>query len=176
MDLEICPGCGAAFPQRDGPTHPYMVSSPACWAAFGDVVAREYSEPSLLPTHRLSVDAYAVQHPGSPSRQSIQSVGVHLIRLCLFLQHGLVPDRANAAMLTVGKIKDTFRWLEPPASLGPITVSDVLRTSTATAHAAMVRRWAQSAWDAWAPHHEMIEEWLVRSDNSYKAKPLRGSA
>jgi hypothetical protein len=68
-------------------------------------------------------------------------------------------------MLAAGKIKHTFGWLEPPASFGAITVRDVLQTDGDTAHAAMVRRWAQSAWDAWAPHHEMVREWLARSNN-----------
>ena len=127
-DLTNCPGCGAVFPQRDGPTHPYMASSPACWAAFGEVLARQYSDPALLPVHRLSVDAYAVQHPGEPSRQSIQSVGVHLIRLCLFLEHGLTPEQANDAMLTAGKVKHSFTWLEPPASISPAVVGAALLT------------------------------------------------
>lgn len=176
QDLETCPGCGVAFPKRNGPVHSYMESSPACWAAYGEVLAREYTESALLATHRLSVDAYAVQHPGRPSRQGIQSVGVHLIRLCLFLEHGLTPEQANEAMLTAGKIKHTFCWLEPPASLGAITVRDVLQTNGIAAHAAMVRHWAQSAWEAWTPHHEIVREWLVRSNNSFKPKPFRGSA
>lgn len=156
--------------------HPYMVSSPACWAAFGEVLAREYSEPALLSIHRLSVDAYAVQHPGSPCRQSIQSVGVHLIRLCLFLEHGLAPDRANEAMLAAGRIKHTFSWLEPPSALGAVTVHDVLQATETSAHAAMVRRWAQSAWDAWGPHHDRVRQWLVQSNNSFKQNPLPGPA
>jgi hypothetical protein len=175
-DIESCPGCRAIFPCSDGPIHPYMESSPACWAAYGEVLAREYTDPSLLATHRLSVDTYAVQHPGGSSRQSIQSVGVHLIRLCLFLEHGLTPEQANETMLKAGKIKSAFSLLEPPVSLGAITVRDVLETNESVAHAAMVRRWAQSAWEAWAMHHEMVREWLVRSNNLFKPKPLCGSA
>lgn len=152
----------------DGPTHPYMESSPACWAAYGQVLSREYSDMTLLPTHRLSVDAYAVQHPGQPSRQSIQSVGVHLIRLCWILERDLPPERANQAMLAAGKIKHTFSWLEPPASLGTVTVRDVVQTDGAAAHTAAVRRWAQSAWDAWAPHHAVVREWLVCSNYSFQ--------
>jgi hypothetical protein len=167
-NLEKCPGCGAEFSRREGPIHRYMESSPACWAAYGEVLAREYSNPALLPTHRLSVDAYAVQHPGRPSRQSIQSVGVHLIRLCWLLQHGLPPEQANEAMLAAGKIKNTFTWLDPPASLGEITVHDVLQTPDAATHSAAVKHWAQSAWAAWAPHHSTVQEWLVRSGHSFQ--------
>lgn len=84
-----CPGCGARFPAFDGPVHEYMESSAGCWRAFGEVLAREYGNPKLLAIHRLSIDAYAVQHPGGASRQAVQSVGVHLARLCLFLERGL---------------------------------------------------------------------------------------
>ena len=80
-----CPGCGALFEERAGPTHRYMESSPACWAAYGEVLAREYSDQAFYAVHRMSVDTYAVQHPGQPSPQTIQSVAVHLIRLCLQL-------------------------------------------------------------------------------------------
>ena len=78
-NLEACPGCGALFSCRDGPIHPYMELSFACWAAYGEVLAGEHSDPTLVVTHRLSVDAYAVQHPGGSSRQNNQSVVVYLI-------------------------------------------------------------------------------------------------
>jgi hypothetical protein len=63
-----CVGCGAIFEDREGPTHRYTESSPACWAAYGEVVAREYSDSSYAALHGLTVDAYAVQHPGPGSR------------------------------------------------------------------------------------------------------------
>jgi len=157
-----CPGCGAVFPEVDGPTHPYMESSPACWAAFCEVLAREYSTPELFGIHRLSVDAYAVQHPGTPSRQSVQSVTLHLLRLLLQLERGLPPERANDAMLALAEQKARFRWLEPPPSLGAVTVADVVPCTEVEAHAAAVRAWAASALAAWLPHRPTLEEWLEK--------------
>jgi Family of unknown function (DUF5946) len=110
---------------EDGPTHEYMESTPGCWAAFGRVLAREYGDQRYSGVHRLTVDAYAVQHPGQPGRQSIQSVGVHLVRLCLFMERGLSPDAANDAMLAAAKYKAQYHRLEVPAFLGSITVADV---------------------------------------------------
>ncbi len=138
-----------------------MESSPGCWAAFGQVLAREYSDPAYYDVHRLSVDAYAVQHPGLPSRLSIQSVAVHLIRLCLFLEHGLSPENANQAMLEAAKHKDRFAWLNPPESLGPLTVADVVKAGSVQEHKALVRAWAEGAWTAWSPHHDTIRSWLA---------------
>lgn len=51
-----CIGCQAEFAHIDGPTHEYMLSSPGCWAAYGEVLAREYSDNRLARLHRLTVD------------------------------------------------------------------------------------------------------------------------
>ncbi|TBR41226.1 hypothetical protein CBF23_010425 [Marinomonas agarivorans] len=160
MQENVCFSCGGLFPDIEGPTHRYMTSSAGCWHVYGEVLAREYSDPAYFETHRLSVDAYAVQHPGSTDRQSIQSVGVHLIRLCLFLEHGLTADKANDVMLAAGKNKHTFTFLSPPEHMGDITAADVAKTDSTDEHIAMVKRWAQSAWDAWAIHHKTIRSWL----------------
>jgi len=160
MKLVPCIGCGGLFPDIEGPTHRYMESSAGCWAAYGEVLAREYSSPVYFEIHRLTVDTYAAQHPGQPSPQSIKSVGFHLIRLCLLLERGLKMERANEAMLTITKTKEHFTWLTPPSSLGSITVADVCKTATAEQHKQLVRLWAASVWAAWSPHHPVIYSWL----------------
>lgn len=121
---------------------------------------RAYSQPDLFAVHRLSVDAYAVQHPGGESRQAIQSVGIHLARLCLFLERGLASEDANAAMLRIGQGKAGMVKLERPASLGTITVASVLAAADPEAHAQMSRRWAESAWQAWSAHHPTVRRWV----------------
>ena len=155
-----CIGCGGQFPDIEGPVHRYMTSCPGCWAAYGEVLAREYSNPAFYVVHRLSVDTYAVQHPGHPSRQCIHSVGLHLIRLCLLIERGLSMEHANAAMLAAGKRKDGFVWLDPPASLGDLTVADVVDARTPEAHKRAVNAWARSAWNAWTPYHDTVRAWL----------------
>lgn len=154
-----CMGCGARFAAADGPVHPYMTSTPGCWSAFGRVLAREYQEPRLRPVHRLSVDAYAVQHPGTPCRQASQSVGVHLVRLCLFLERGLDPVGANDAMLRAARHKASYHWLEPPAARGGLTVADIDAAADAEAHLAAVAIWARQAWQAWSPYHATVRAW-----------------
>lgn len=155
-----CCGCGVRLPIFDGPSHRYMAASSACWATFGRVLAKEYSDQAYATHHRLSVDAYAVQHPGIKSPQSIQSVAVHLCRLCVLLEHEFPIERANEVMLAVKKTEAQFRWLEPPQTKGELTVADVAEAKDALEHATMVRKWAESAWKAWSQHHEMIRSWL----------------
>ncbi|HEX9952460.1 MAG TPA: DUF5946 family protein [Rubricoccaceae bacterium] len=158
--LALCPGCRGLFPDVSGPVHRYMASSPGCWAAYGRVLAREYSDPDLADVHRLSVDAYAAQHPGEPSPQTMNSVGVHLIRLCLTVEHGFDVREANRIMVAISKVKGRFGWLRPPASLGGTTVADVVDAANAETHRRAVRAWARSVWVAWAEHHETVRGWV----------------
>lgn len=144
----------------EGPTHRYMESSPGCWAVFGEVLAREYSDPTYAEIHRLTVDSYAVQHPGKPSPQTIKSIGIHLIRLCLLVEQGLEMKDANAAMLAIGRAKGNFSWLEPPPSMGPITVREVCNAPDPATHKITVKLWAASTWEAWASHHATVRTWI----------------
>ena len=155
-----CIGCGGLIPSMEGPTHRYMESSPGCWHFFGEVLAREYSDPSFAAVHRLTVDSYAVQHPGQPSPQSIQSVCVHLMSLCLVLERGVEAGYATRAIQEAVRREDRYVWLTPPPSLGSVTVADVVPMSTPSEHQKEVRTWARSAWSAWAEHHETVRRWL----------------
>jgi hypothetical protein len=139
-----------------------MESSPGCWAIYGEVLAREYSDSAYGRVHRLSVDAYAVQHPGRPSPQSIQSVAVHLIRLCLLLDKGVDLQRANDVIKAAAEREEPYVWLIPPSSLGAVTVADVYKAQAADEHEKLVRSWAASAWIAWAPHHTTVRTWLPK--------------
>jgi hypothetical protein len=140
--------------------HRYLESSPACWAAYGLVLEREYSDPAWLAVHRLTVDAYAVQHPGRRSPQTIRSAAVHLIRLCLLLEHGRSSAEAVAAMQAAAARKHAYHWLEPPPDRGARTIADVQGAATPAEHAARVTAWARDAWQAWQPHHAQIRAWL----------------
>lgn len=135
-----------------------MESSPACWATFGEVLARGYSDPAYFAVHKFTVDAYAVQHPGRPSPQTIQSVSVHLIRLCLMLERDLDPKLANDAIKAA--VEHEYVWLAPPAMPGTITVADVHNAKDVEQHLRLSREWAAAAWGAWSAHHDIIRRWL----------------
>ncbi|MCB1057408.1 MAG: hypothetical protein KDD11_18060 [Acidobacteria bacterium] len=158
-----CPGCGAHFPDVEGPVHRYMESSPGCWAAYGEVLEREYGAPAFFAAHPFTVDAYAVQHPGRPSKQANQSVTVHLMSLCLTLEHGLRLDRAPRAIQAIVESGQTFEWLTPPADPFPVTVADVRGARDLETHKVRVREWAESAWQAWSRHHETIRARVAES-------------
>ena len=160
---EACPGCGVVLPATDGPVHRYMESSAACWAEYGKVLAREYSDPELMEgCHRLTTDTFAVQHPGKPSPQSTQSVAIHLIALHAILELGMTCDEARA-LLTHAADRMKFTWLDRPAALGGVTAADVARAGSNAEHIAAVKAWANAAWQAWAPHHPQIRAWAAEA-------------
>lgn len=155
-----CVGCGAALPDVEGPVHPYLQSSPACWAAYSEVLAREYADPGLFQSvHRLTVDTYAAQHPGQPSPQAIRSVALHLVGLCTVIADGGDPAWAGRIIREGAANKRRFTWLQPPTPRGVLTVADVGRAVGAGEHERRVRQWASSVWDAWAPHHATVRLW-----------------
>lgn len=157
-----CSGCGALVADVDGPMHKYIGASPGCWAIFGEVLAKEYTDfARYAPIHRLTVDVYAAQHPGAPSRQSIQSVAVHLVGLCVVLERGLDFAQATDAIRQTLKRRAEFVWLDPPAPSDWLTILDVAGAQDLAGHESVVRRWAESVWEAWSPHHATVRRWAA---------------
>jgi hypothetical protein len=157
-----CVGCGALVPTSAGPTHPYIGASPGCWALFGEVQAVAYADYRMAGVQRLTVDTYAVQHPGVPERRAIQSVAVHLMSLYLTLEHGVTHTQSMQVLQRAADRSHTFTWLTPPASVGALTVVDVHRARMdADAYTRLVTAWAHATWAAWAPHHAQIRQWAA---------------
>ena len=158
----VCPGCGAVIPEPGGRVQPTLGASPGCWAAYGDLVAREYGEWGNPPIHRLTVATYAAQHPGEPSAKAIQSVAVHLITLQFVLERGLdaarVPREIGRAVADLSE----FRWLEPPVEPAWLTILDVQGARDVKEHTARIQRWARSVWEGWGPHQDVVRKWAGR--------------
>lgn len=158
MDKLIkCYGCGALVKDTPGEPHKYIGAAAGCWEVYGEILAKEYGEYGYpQPTHRLTVDTYAVQHPGKPSRHAIQSVNVHLVGLHLVLEQGLSGPEATKAIGKILEHTDQFVWLEPPASNGRITVLDVVKARDLEEHRRLVETWAKDVWKAWAQYHIQV--------------------
>jgi Family of unknown function (DUF5946) len=159
--MSECPGCGLVLPELEGPAHAYIGSSPACWARYGELLAREYNDPAYGRLHQVTVDVYAVQHPAGPERRSIQSLALHLITLCLVLEEGADP-RGGPKLHQRLAGRSTFYWLEPPRPNGQITVVDVLEAGSAAEHERRVEAWARNVWTAWEQHHITVRAWIRR--------------
>jgi hypothetical protein len=156
MTLEPCVGCGGLFKPEEGAVHRYMDSSAACWAAFNSL--------SLEPTafSALLVDVYAVQHPGVPSNQTINSAAIHLMVLYGVLERGYNPSQALWLRMRPGRASTTpkherFHWLTPPSFAASLTIADVIADNN------VLEAWGRSVWAAWAALHEkQIATWFER--------------
>ncbi|WP_205698932.1 DUF5946 family protein [Conexibacter sp. SYSU D00693] len=154
-----CPGCGAVLPAAGGPTHAYVGASPACWLRHGELLAREYQQLQPWQAHGLSVDTYAVQHPGKPERRTTQSLALHLMALGDQLERGGDEERRLRVLREAARrAPDGLEWLDPPGHYG-MTVVDVLDRDP-DEHREAVLAWARTTWQAWAPHHDRIRGWL----------------
>lgn len=147
--IRVCPGCGLGLPYGDGLAHPYIGASPECWAIFGALRAE-----GLGPVG----DAYAVQHPGLPERRAIQSVGTHLIWLCLLLERSARPDRHATTLRRILAQPPSFVWLSPPAPDAFLTVLDVAERRASPCE------YTEAVWRAWAPHHDQVRAWADAAD------------
>jgi hypothetical protein len=146
-----CVGCGALVPNIDGPTHRYIDASPGCWAIYTEFAA---AGVPASPLSALAVDAYAVQHPGVPGPQSTPSVWIHLIALQLSLERGWRTDQLMRIRAAAADAFDRWPWLEPPRSIGPVTVVDA--AARGASDASVVDEWVRGAWDAWRDHHPAV--------------------
>ncbi|HMO37984.1 MAG TPA: DUF5946 family protein [Saprospiraceae bacterium] len=160
-----CLGCGALVDNLAGQAHEYIGAAQGCWNLYGQILAKEYGEYNYPPlTHRLTVDTYAIQHPGHPSRKSIQSLNIHLISLYLILIKGFNGETATQKMGQILSREPKFEWLEPPTPNGSKTVIDVLIATNQVEHENYVREWSESVWKSWFSKHKQKIEKLV-NDN-----------
>jgi hypothetical protein len=157
--IEPCIGCGAPVPKKNGPSHEYIGASPGCWELFAELLAKEYEEYNYPPVHRVTVDTYAAQHPGSPSKKSIQSVAIHLIGLHLMLDLNFEAHQATQLLNQAAESSQEYVWLEPPQPLGSLTILDVQGADNIKEHTDRVHVWGHTVWQAWQPHHEQIRIW-----------------
>jgi CTP:molybdopterin cytidylyltransferase MocA len=148
-----CPGCDARVPAAAGtPTHPYIGASPGCWIRWSELLATT----GIGGLGRHANDAYAVQHPGVDGRRERQSVAIHLIALCHWLEHDIADPHLTELTRAALAGSPEWPWLEPPAGY-PMNVHDL----PVPASQEEGRRWAESVWQAWAGHHAQVRRWAA---------------
>lgn len=158
-----CYGCGALVNDIAGQPHDYFGTTQGCWNIYGEILAKEYGEygyPEL--THRLTVDTYAIQHPGQPSRKSIQSVNIHLISLFYIFKRDFNGKEATQKMSQILSKEPVFEWLVPPIPNGKLTVNDVVQAVDKFDHEKRVKDWSENVWDCWySIHGDKIEKLII---------------
>jgi molybdenum cofactor cytidylyltransferase len=153
-DLDViapaCPGCGARVAAPEGTaTHPYIGASPGCWLRWTQLHGE-----GLIRLGRQANDAFAAQHPGVEGRRERQSVAIHLIALCHWLEHGIVDPQLTELTRTLLEGRPDWPWLAPPERYA-LTIHDL----PIPAEPAETQRWVEAVWKAWGPHHAAIRAW-----------------
>ncbi len=147
--LAPCARCGANVP---GGTE-------GCRKLFHAVLALEYGDPAYGAVHLLTVDAYALQHSED---HGPRSNAVHLLRLCMLLEHGGDPSIGQNPHWFQAEVETRrdIPYLEPPVDRGALTVAHVHGAATPEEHGERVYRWARSVWEAYSAHHAWARRWL----------------
>jgi hypothetical protein len=170
----ICSGCGVRLPSVDAPAHPYMTCSAACWLRYTDLLAAQYSDPERMAFHQVVVDTYAVQHPDGADPRAIQSVGIHLMTLCLFLEHGTDPSLGTRLHRRMVR-RPVFHQLKAPPTRGRLTMLDVPLNADPRMASRAAYAWAEDVWTAWEAHHQTVRDWIERSGLTTRGRPAQHS-
>jgi hypothetical protein len=141
---DLCEECGAVVAE----------GRPGCLRLFEDILAREFSDYRYGRIHRLTVDAYSLQHP-EEYMLSGKSFAAHLTGMCAALEY----EETLAINQAVQKWLGTNPKIEKPAQIpeqrGNLTVAYIHGAADAEEHISRVREWAEDVWEAWAKHREL---------------------
>lgn len=156
---DVCEDCGAVVSGgRDG-----------CLKIFEEILAREFSDYRYGRIHRLTVDAYSLQHPDKYMRSG-KSFAAHLSGMCAALE----DEDALALNRAVQKWLSTNPRIDKPAHLpqrrGDLNISHVHSAADADEHVKRVGEWARDVWRAWREHHDtarrLIAEAVAQADSA----------
>jgi len=155
LRTEKCTYCGIKTEAIGGPVHRYLVSTPGCWRKFGEILAREYEDIRLFKCHDLTVDAYALQHPGVEGNQTINSSNIHLVSLYAYFVMKTDLSELSRIKQNVAKRKREFFWLEPPHDMKELNIGCLNTTDNPDAYCSDVEEWARYVFLKWEEHHEV---------------------
>lgn len=145
-----CPLCGASdVGGLDG-----------CRELFGALAEKEFSDASYFAFHRLTVDAYCLQHPEIYMISS-KSAAAHLAAMCWSMEQGLTRNLHPRLKAFVDGPRK-FARVEPPKPLhrGGFRISDMVLADTLDEYEAHAWTWARSAWGAWKDHWGLARQWV----------------
>src|SRR5262249_33121662 len=127
-----------------------------CLKLFEEVLAKEFSDYRYGRRHRLTVDAYALQHPDKYMRSG-KSFAAHLTGMCAALER----EEALALNQVVQRWLSTNPRIDKPAHIperrGRLTITYIHSAPDAEGHVHRVKEWARDVWGAWTEHHELAK-------------------
>jgi hypothetical protein len=155
---DVCEDCGAAVSEgRAG-----------CLRVFEEVIAREFSDYRYGRTHRLTVDAYALQHPDKYMRSG-KSFAAHLTGMWAALEGEDASDLNRVAQKWLSANPRIDKPARLPERRGGLTIAYVRDAADADEHLKRVREWAQAVWAAWSEHHGLARRLIGEAASRIKS-------
>ena len=149
-----CPGCGVRLPASDALADNRFHASAECWQLYGELTVYTLSRGYTEFIHQLAVDAYGAQHVGEhprPIGPAFALIGLHLA-----CDRGYTGRQVQHMHVLLARRSKSWPAFTPPAHPEWLTILYVLRAPAGDERDAMLRRWAQSVWDAWSHEHTRI--------------------
>jgi hypothetical protein len=144
---DICADCGTSAEQ----------GKVGCLKLFEEILAKEFSDYRYGRIHRLTVDAYALQHPDAYMRSG-KSFAAHLTGICAAIEY----ENTFVVNQTVQKWLSTNPRIEKPARIpehrGNLTITYITSAADVEEHTERVREWARDVWGAWSEHHALARQ------------------
>lgn len=136
-----------------------LESEAECKQHFETVLVKEFSDFGYMKIHRLTVDAYSLQHP-DPYMLSAKSFAAHLTGMCCFMEYG--GDRAllRALQRWLGGKREDLEKPELLEDVGELTIAHIIGALDATEHERRVEEWAADVWRAYAVYHDLARDWI----------------
>ncbi len=118
-----------------------------------------HPDPAFL--HQNVVDAFAAQHADESSKPIY--IVFALVGLYLCVEKGFTGKQAQKAHMQLARARKA--WIKPPLpkERGSITITDVIAAPAGEERDRMIRRWIESAWEAWSESRQQIVD-LVRTE------------
>ena len=129
-------------------------------AAYHEVSAYTLSRGDASFIHQHVVDAWAAQHATAESKP----IGVFfaLVGLYLHVERGLTGREVQRAHMQLARHKEPWPVGELPLERGAITAIDVHAAPAGDARDAMIHRWCEAVWSAYAGSRERVVTLLQR--------------
>jgi len=154
--VKTCPDCGAAL----------LEGTAGCQRIFEEILAREFGDFRYGRIHRMTVDAYSLQHPDKYMRSG-KSFVAHLTGICAALER----ENARAINGSVQKWLSMNPEVDKPQHLpelrGALTITYVRGAADAEEHVKRVKEWAIDVWESWSEHHDLARR-LIEKAESFK--------
>jgi uncharacterized protein DUF5946 len=90
-----------------------------------------------------------------------RSLAAHLTGVCIALEHDGDESLLRAVQQWLSRTRELPKP-SVPAFRGDVTVDDVIAAAPED-RGPVVRRWAASAWQAWAEHQQLARTWIALS-------------